>query len=308
MVLQLLLGQLCEECDITTAARKFSLAFHLMPTYVRGLAKPLRLRRGQCFNIRRLYAQASVAMKWLHYIVSAMNEWVWGIGGIIMTGENYKVLGDKTCPSATLSTTNPTRIRPGLNLGLRGDRRDEMAFSDPNSTANKARFIDSPPLTSNQSFSMLRISILSQLQQHRSDWPVTCAMHARLRAEDYRPMNHPLIRFLYTSFGTSRFVTLDHGHLGSWGRHICYTPGRGTSWTGCRYHLAWNVGTFTCSAVSWTSSTRNIRNECERHMAKHSRSNYWMSCTGHPWDINSVVSMQSPLLVIWLLLWVLKAR
>jgi len=86
-----------------------------------------------------------------------------------MTGENYKVLGDKTCPSATLSTTNPTRIRPGLNLGLRGDRRDEMAFSDPNSTANKARFIDSPPLTSNQSFSMLRISILSQLQQHRSD-------------------------------------------------------------------------------------------------------------------------------------------
>jgi len=39
-----------------------------------------------------------------------------------------KVLGDKTCPSATPSTTNPTRIRPGLNLGLRGDRPASNCF------------------------------------------------------------------------------------------------------------------------------------------------------------------------------------
>jgi hypothetical protein len=117
-----------------------------------------------------------------------------------------------------------------------------------------------------------------------SDWAVTCAMHARLRAEDYRPMTHPLIRFLY-EFRHVEFRHLGSRPLGSWGRYICYTPGRGTSWTGCRYHLAWNVGTITSSAVSWTSSTRNIRNECERRMTKHSRSNYCMSCTGHPWAL-----------------------
>jgi hypothetical protein len=51
----------------------------------------------------------------------------------------------------------------------------------------------------------------------------------------------------FTSLDTSRFVT-----LGSRGRYICYTPGRGPSWTGCRYHLVWNVGTMTSSPVSWT--------------------------------------------------------
>jgi hypothetical protein len=162
-------------------------------------------------------------------------------------------------------------------------------------------------MTSDQSLSMLRMPLLSQIQQHWSIRAVTCAMHAQLRSEDYRPTTHPLIRFLYEF----RHVEVRHPgswHMGSWGRYICYTPGRETSWTGCLYHLAWNVGTITSSAVSWTSSTRNIRDECERHMAKHSRSNYCMSCTEHPWDINSVVSMQSPLPVIWLLLWVLKAR
>ena len=33
-----------------------------------------------------------------------------------------EVLGEKICPSATLSTTNPTRTDPGSNLGLRGER------------------------------------------------------------------------------------------------------------------------------------------------------------------------------------------
>ena len=38
-----------------------------------------------------------------------------------LTGENRSTRG-KTCPSATLSTTNPTWTRPGLNPGLRGER------------------------------------------------------------------------------------------------------------------------------------------------------------------------------------------
>jgi hypothetical protein len=42
-------------------------------------------------------------------------------GGMILTGENRRTLR-KTCPSATLSTTNPTLIDPVANRGLRGER------------------------------------------------------------------------------------------------------------------------------------------------------------------------------------------
>jgi hypothetical protein len=38
-----------------------------------------------------------------------------------LTGENRSTQG-KTCPSATLSTTNPTWTEPGSNPGLRGGR------------------------------------------------------------------------------------------------------------------------------------------------------------------------------------------
>jgi hypothetical protein len=39
----------------------------------------------------------------------------------ILTEENRRTRR-KTCPSATLSTTNPTWIDPGVNTGLRGER------------------------------------------------------------------------------------------------------------------------------------------------------------------------------------------
>jgi hypothetical protein len=38
-----------------------------------------------------------------------------------LTGENRSTR-EKTCPSATLSTTNPTRPDPGSNPGLRGEK------------------------------------------------------------------------------------------------------------------------------------------------------------------------------------------
>ena len=38
-----------------------------------------------------------------------------------LTGENRSTQGE-TCPSATLSTTNPTWTDPGSNPGLRGGR------------------------------------------------------------------------------------------------------------------------------------------------------------------------------------------
>jgi hypothetical protein len=37
------------------------------------------------------------------------------------TGEDRSIRG-KTCPSATLSTTNPTWTEPGSNPDLRGER------------------------------------------------------------------------------------------------------------------------------------------------------------------------------------------
>jgi hypothetical protein len=42
-------------------------------------------------------------------------------GGIILTGKNRRTWR-KTCPSVTLSATNPTSIYPGTNPGLRGER------------------------------------------------------------------------------------------------------------------------------------------------------------------------------------------
>jgi len=48
-------------------------------------------------------------------------KWVWNIDGIIMTGESGST-GRKTCPNATLSTTNFTWTNLGLNRGLRDER------------------------------------------------------------------------------------------------------------------------------------------------------------------------------------------
>jgi hypothetical protein len=42
-------------------------------------------------------------------------------GGMILTGENRRTRR-KTCPSATLSITNPTWIDPGANPDLRSER------------------------------------------------------------------------------------------------------------------------------------------------------------------------------------------
>jgi hypothetical protein len=47
---------------------------------------------------------------------------------MILTGETEE-LGEKTCPSATLSTTNPTCINPGANLGLRCERQATKSLS-----------------------------------------------------------------------------------------------------------------------------------------------------------------------------------
>jgi hypothetical protein len=43
-----------------------------------------------------------------------IHEWIWSIGGIILTGET-EGLGGKRVIVATLSTTNATWTKPGAN-------------------------------------------------------------------------------------------------------------------------------------------------------------------------------------------------
>jgi hypothetical protein len=56
----------------------------------------------------------------------------------ILTRENRKTRR-KTCPSATLSTINPTWIEPGVNPGLRGERPATKNLSY--GTANRHSYI-----------------------------------------------------------------------------------------------------------------------------------------------------------------------
>lgn len=53
---------------------------------------------------------------------SAMDEWVCNSDGLTLTARKQKVLGGKTCPSATSFTTKPTETNLGLNLGLYYER------------------------------------------------------------------------------------------------------------------------------------------------------------------------------------------
>jgi hypothetical protein len=56
-------------------------------------------------------------------------------GGMILTGENRRILR-KTCPSATLSTTNPIWIVQGANPGLRDERPATSDLSHDTATKN----------------------------------------------------------------------------------------------------------------------------------------------------------------------------
>jgi hypothetical protein len=55
-----------------------------------------------------------------------------------LTGENRNTR-EKTCPSATLSTRNPTWTDPGSNPGLRGGRSATNRLSD--GTASRASYV-----------------------------------------------------------------------------------------------------------------------------------------------------------------------
>jgi len=50
-----------------------------------------------------------------------MNEWVWSIGRIMLTGKNQNTQR-KTRPIATLSTTNPIQTGPQVNPGVCSER------------------------------------------------------------------------------------------------------------------------------------------------------------------------------------------
>ena len=46
-----------------------------------------------------------------------------------LTGE-YRSTPRKTCPNATLSTTNPKYTEQGSNPGLRGSREEQIKFGE----------------------------------------------------------------------------------------------------------------------------------------------------------------------------------
>jgi hypothetical protein len=53
--------------------------------------------------------------------VAVRLKWAWSIFGTVLTGDNRSTQR-RTCPSGTLSTTNPTWIGPGSNMCLRDER------------------------------------------------------------------------------------------------------------------------------------------------------------------------------------------
>jgi hypothetical protein len=57
------------------------------------------------------------------------HEWIWGSGGMIFTWEN-RMTRRKTCPIATLPTTNTTWTNLGKNSGLRGEKPASSCLSD----------------------------------------------------------------------------------------------------------------------------------------------------------------------------------
>jgi hypothetical protein len=82
-------------------------------------------------------------------------------GGMILTGEN-RITRRETCPNATLSTTNPTWIDPGVNPGLRCERPGTILLShgpaldrrlECNYCNFSARFIVRTRRTNNRNFS-----------------------------------------------------------------------------------------------------------------------------------------------------------
>ena len=66
--------------------------------------------------------KAYCANLWWRWLVFLHFSKECSTGGMKLTGENRNTRG-KTCPSATLSTINPTWIDQGSNTGLRGGRR-----------------------------------------------------------------------------------------------------------------------------------------------------------------------------------------
>jgi hypothetical protein len=79
-------------------------------------------------------------------------------GGMILTGEIWRTRR-KTCPNITFSTTNPTRIEPGANPGLRGDRPATNCLSH-GTTHPRPWSISSPPWDPQASDIILALGII----------------------------------------------------------------------------------------------------------------------------------------------------
>jgi hypothetical protein len=67
----------------------------------------------RCYDGVRLCVCGTGLLTGPFSIPQMIHEWIWIYGGMILTGENRTLR--KTCPSATVSTTNPTQTALGVN-------------------------------------------------------------------------------------------------------------------------------------------------------------------------------------------------
>jgi hypothetical protein len=94
-------------------------------------------------------------------------EWIWSSRGMILTGENRRTRR-KTCPSATLSTTNSTWTALGANPGLSSEMPVinslcTVLISMPSCWEQAKRWVSTPGIMAYRTF-----NIRSDLHSSRS--------------------------------------------------------------------------------------------------------------------------------------------
>jgi len=179
-----------------------------------------------------------------------MREWVWGIGGIKVTGEN-RSSGTKTCLSATLSTWNPTWTGLGSKPALRGEKpatdRRRNGASQPTVRYWMDRAGGLAVLESGEERYILstpgidcRIVQSKARSLYRLSYPC-CSL--------YTNQNHspPSVRHVAFIRSTSRGEPLTYNE-----RHIPQDPNRhfsNESWTAAlTYHAATKTAPISCAA------------------------------------------------------------
>jgi hypothetical protein len=169
---------------------------------------------------------------------------------MILTGEN-RITRRKTCPSATLSTVNPTWIDPGANPGIRGDRPATTHLSHGTARRCPHWGLLSPALKHHRP--MFRVNVKyevshphkEQVTVHRSDvrWKIfhtKFSPYGNFSTKFFAICFQKIFRFLKSSLNISFFSLF----LVALGLRGCYTHWHSTQ-------LLWDKN--TCNSQSHPS-------------------------------------------------------